>query len=163
MKKGAISRSSFLLQSFLRSIVGFDGLCLNNDAGVAFLPSLASGRYRPGDVARTQSECNRHLSKKDFIDYFPFTRQDTKNALYFFLLTQFHKIVKLALKNKTSLLPFHEVLTIYMRQFAHALEKFDETRGFSFWSYANWYQHAANSEIKRICENQSIVSPIENE
>ena len=104
-----------------------------------------------------------NLSKKDFIDYFPLTRQDTDNALYFFLLTHFHKIVKLALMNKTSLLPFHEVLTIYVRQFAHALEKFDETRGFSYWTYAKWYEYAANSEIKRICEKQSIVSPIENE
>ena len=47
-----------------------------------------------------------NLSKKDFIDYFPLTRQDTDNALYFFLLTHFHKIVKLALMNKTySLIP----------------------------------------------------------
>lgn len=98
------------------------------------------------------------------MDYFPLTRQDTDNVFYFFLLTHFHQIVKLALMNKTSLLPFHEVLTIYVRQFANALEKFDETRGFSLWSYANWYQYAANSEIKRICEKQSIVSPpIENE
>ena len=87
------------------------------------------------------------LLREEFIEYFPITRQDTDNVFYFFLLTQFHKIVKLALKNKTSLLPFHEVLTIYVRQFARALEKFDETRGFSFWSYANWYQYAANSEI----------------
>ena len=50
-------------------------LGLDDDGSVAFLPSLAAGRYRSGDVARTQSQRNRHArhnrcgyGNDDFVD-----------------------------------------------------------------------------------------------
>ena len=51
-----------LLQPFLRRIVGLYRLGLNDYRGVTFLPCFASGRHRSGDVARTQSQRNRHAS-----------------------------------------------------------------------------------------------------
>ena len=45
---------------FPTSVVALDGLGLNNDAGVAFLPCFGAGRYGACDVAGLQAERNRH-------------------------------------------------------------------------------------------------------
>ena len=50
------------LLQFLTCIVGFDGLGLNDDGSVAFLPCFASGRHRPCHVAALQPQRNRHAS-----------------------------------------------------------------------------------------------------
>ena len=68
---GAVVREGVF--SLTTTVVRFDGFGLDDDGGVAFLPSLRTGRDGPRDVAGTQSQSRRQCREggdKDGDDYF---------------------------------------------------------------------------------------------
>ena len=79
-----IGEGSSLLQTLFR-VVTLDGLSLDDDGGVAFLPCLTSRGDGPGDVAGTQSQarrqcrqCRNQHGDHDFEDFFLSHRKNFK-------------------------------------------------------------------------------------
>ena len=61
---GCLSFVTAIVSLLLRSIVTLDGLGLNDDAGVGFLPELALGGDGPCDVARTHRDSEDEQNKE---------------------------------------------------------------------------------------------------